>query len=154
MVGCFEPCLNIAIEFLESMLMFIKNKPSILTAFFVLVISGSTSGCEEDHGGKVYNKDIAGRSYYSFEDGYTCQAYAPGFPMIKSWKDRIEFVDGKVLIWQTLCNDNPIIEEFNDSDFEFSDDLRSFTHKGDQYQYHETPPDLCENGQWCPVDEE
>ncbi|WP_299734868.1 hypothetical protein [uncultured Endozoicomonas sp.] len=130
------------------------NKLILLMLVFVGAVSISASGCEEDHGAKVYERDIAGRSYYFFEEGYICRAFAPGAPYIKSWRDRIEFLDGKVLVWQSLCNDNPIQKEFDSSEFKFSDDLESFIYKGNEYQYHQIPPDLCVNGQWCPVDEE
>ena len=54
---------------------------------------------------------LDGRNYYLLGEDVTCRANAPGYPRIKSWKNRLEFSHENVLIWQTICNDNPIIKK-------------------------------------------
>jgi hypothetical protein len=59
---------------------------------------------------------------------------------------------GKVLMWQTLCNDSPLVLDFDAHAFVVSHDLSSLTYEGETYTYYEHPPQLCAQGQWCPVD--
>ncbi len=97
---------------------------------------------------------LEGRNYYLLEKNFTCRANAPGKPILKSWKDRIGFSNGKVLIWGTVCNDNPIINTFNYLDFSLSDDMSSLKYQAKNYTFYEEKPKLCPSGQWCPINEE
>jgi hypothetical protein len=81
-----------------------------------------------------------------------CRAHTPDRPYLKSWKNRLTFAQGKVLIWQTLCNDNPLVLDFDALAFVFAPDLSSLTYEGEAYTYYAHPPQLCDQGQWCPVE--
>jgi hypothetical protein len=96
---------------------------------------------------------LDGRNYYLLGEEVTCRANAPGYPRIKSWKNRLEFFQENVLIWQTICNDNPIIQKFDPQQFTIADDLSYVIYKAEKYTYYEKAPKLCENGQWCPAEE-
>jgi hypothetical protein len=93
---------------------------------------------------------LDGRNYYLLGENVTCRANAPGHPRIKSWKNRLEFSQENVLIWQTICNDNPIIQKFDPQQFTVADDLSYVVYKTEKYMYYEKAPTLCQNGQWCP----
>ena len=93
---------------------------------------------------------LDGRNYYLLGERVTCRANAPGYPRVKSWKNRLEFSRENVLIWQSICNDNPIIQKFDPQHFRVADDLSYVIYKDEKYTYYEEPPKLCENGQWCP----
>jgi hypothetical protein len=54
------------------------------------------------------------------------------------------------LIWQTICNDNPIIQKFDPQQFTVADDLSYVIYKAEKYMYYEKAPKLCKKGQWCP----
>jgi hypothetical protein len=97
---------------------------------------------------------IEGRNYYQLEEGFTCRANAPGKPILKSWKNRVEFNNGDILIWETVCNDNPTVKPFYIKNFSFSEDLSSLKYQSEEYKFYETPPKLCSEGQWCPVSEQ
>ena len=99
------------------------------------------------------NLSLDGRNYYLLEEDVTCRANAPGYPRIKSWKNRLEFSQENVLIWQTICNDNPIIQKFDPQQFTIADDLSYVIYKAEKYTYYEKAPKLCQNGQWCPAEE-
>ncbi len=94
---------------------------------------------------------IEGRNYYLLEDGFTCRANAPKRPILKSWKNHIGFNNNEILIWETICNDNPTIKPFNINNFSFSKDLSSFIYQSEKYMFYEVPPKLCSEGQWCPI---
>ncbi len=94
---------------------------------------------------------IEGRSYYWFKDGFSCRANALGKPILKSWKNRVEFQDGEVLVWDSICNDNPTLKKFKPEDFSFSEDWSSLEYQSEQYTFYEEVPKLCPQGQWCPV---
>jgi hypothetical protein len=100
------------------------------------------------------NLSLDGRNYYLLGEGVTCRANAPGYPRIKSWKNRLEFSQENVLIWQTICNDNPIIQKFDPEQFTIADDLSYVIYKAEKYTYYEKAPKLCQNGQWCPAEED
>lgn len=127
----------------------------ILGTFFFAVSALASYDSEErnmlNHINKVDFNQINGRNYYLLEEGFSCRANAPGKPILKSWKNRIEFSDGKVLIWETICNDNPIIKEFRQKDFLFSNDFSSLIFQSEKYIFYEKPPKLCPEGQWCPI---
>jgi hypothetical protein len=94
---------------------------------------------------------IEGRMYYLLQDGFTCRANAPGKPILKSWKNRIKFKEGEVLVWDSVCNDNPTLNKFKPEEFSFSEDLSSLEYQSEQYTFYEEVPKLCPQGQWCPV---
>jgi hypothetical protein len=96
---------------------------------------------------------LDGRNYYLLGEEVTCKANAPGYPRVKSWKNRLEFSQENVLIWQTICNDNPIIQKFDPQQFTVADDLSYVIYKAEKYMYYEKAPKLCPNGQWCPEEE-
>lgn len=96
---------------------------------------------------------LDGRNYYLLGEDVTCRANAPGYPRIKSWKNRLEFSQENVLIWQTICNDNPIIQKFDPQQFTIADDLSYVIYKAEKYVYYEKAPKLCQNGHWCPAEE-
>lgn len=96
---------------------------------------------------------LDGRNYYLLGENVTCRANAPGYPRVKSWKNRLEFSQENVLIWQTICNDNPIIQKFDPQQFTVADDLSYVIYKAEKYTYYEKTPNLCPNGQWCPEEE-
>lgn len=97
---------------------------------------------------------IEGRNYYLLEEGFTCRANAPGKPILKSWKNRVEFNNGEILIWETVCNDNPTVKPFDVKNFSFSEDLSSLTYQSEEYDFYEEYPKLCPEGHWCPVSEQ
>jgi len=99
------------------------------------------------------NLSLDGRNYYLLGEDVTCRANAPGYPRIKSWKNRLEFSQENVLIWQTICNDNPIIQKFDPQQFTIADDLSYVIYKAEKYTYYEKAPKLCQNGHWCPAEE-
>lgn len=99
------------------------------------------------------NLSLDGRNYYLLGEEVTCRANAPGYPRIKSWKNRLEFSQENVLIWQTICNDNPIIQKFDPQQFTIADDLSYVIYQSEKYTYYEKAPKLCQNGQWCPAEE-
>jgi len=99
------------------------------------------------------NLSLDGRNYYLLGEEVTCRANAPGYPRIKSWKNRLEFSQENVLIWQTICNDNPIIQKFDPQQFTIADDLSYVIYKAEKYTYYEKAPKLCQNGHWCPAEE-
>ena len=99
-------------------------------------------------------EQLNGRSYYLLNDGYSCAVPFPKGNRVRSWEDHIEFSDGQVLIWHTLCNDNPIIEAFSDSDIKVSEDLNFIIYKNNTYQFYQNAPHLCKDGVWCPIDKE
>jgi len=96
---------------------------------------------------------IEGRNYYLLEEGFTCRANAPGKPILKSWKNRVEFNNGDILIWETVCNDNPTVKPFDIKNFSFSEDLSLLKYQSEEYSFYAEPPKLCPGGQWCPVTE-
>ena len=95
---------------------------------------------------------LEGRAYYLLADDVTCRANTPERPRLKSWKNKLTFSQGQVLIWQTLCNDSPLVLDFDAQAFVVSPDLSSLTYEGETYTYYASPPQLCAQGQWCPVD--
>ena len=95
---------------------------------------------------------LEGRTYYLLEDNFTCRANTPERPRIKSWKNKLAFTRGQVLVWHTLCNDSPIVMDFAEPAFGFATDLSSLTYQHETYTYYAQPPQLCEQGQWCPVE--
>jgi len=97
---------------------------------------------------------IEGRNYYLLEEGFTCRANAPGKPILKSWKNRVEFNNGEILIWETVCNDNPTVKPFDIKNFSFSKDLSLLEYQSEEYSFYEEPPKLCLEGQWCPISEQ
>lgn len=124
---------------------------------FLVTISSVAYGCKRmtyPSSSSNYPSQFEGRNYYLLEEGFTCRANAPGKPTIKSWKNHIEFRDNKVLIWQTICNDNPIIKKFNARDFKFIDNGSSLIYQSEKYSFYPNKPALCETGQWCPTTEE
>lgn len=96
---------------------------------------------------------LEGRAYYLLEDNFTCRAHAPERPRIKSWKNKLEFTRGQILLWHTLCNDSPMVMDFAAHAFEFVNDLSSLTYQQETYTYYAHPPQLCAQGQWCPAEE-
>jgi hypothetical protein len=94
--------------------------------------------------------NLDGRNYYLLGENVTCKANAPGYPRVKSWKNRLEFSQENVLIWQTICNDNPIMQKFDPQQFSVADDLSYVIYNDEKYTYYEEAPQLCDNGQWCP----
>jgi hypothetical protein len=95
---------------------------------------------------------LDGRNYYLLGEGVTCLANAPGHPRVKSWKNRLEFSRGNVLIWQSICNDNPITQTFDPEQFTVADDLSYVIYNDEKYTYYAEPPQLCADGQWCPAE--
>ena len=95
---------------------------------------------------------LEGRAYYLLADNVTCRANTPDHPYLKSWKNKLTFTQGKVVIWQTLCNDSPLVLDFDGRAFVFTPDLSSLTYAGESYTYYAHPPQLCDQGQWCPVE--
>ncbi len=91
--------------------------------------------------------------YYYFEPNYTCRANAPDLPQIKSWKNRLEIKEGLVYEWQSLCNDNAIVHNFDYSVFQFSDDNSILFYNSHKFHLYKETPRLCEKGKgvWCPV---
>jgi len=57
------------------------------------------------------------------------------------------------LIWETVCNDNPTLKQFDTKDFAFSDDFSLLKYQSEEYTFYAEPPKLCPEGQWCPVSE-
>lgn len=100
-----------------------------------------------------YPNQINNSNYYLFENGLTCRTNTPEKTVIKTWKNRIQFTNNKVLIWGNLCSDYPVTTKFNPSEFIFSEDLSHFVYKSEKYILNEHPPKLCKKGQWCPVEE-
>jgi hypothetical protein len=96
---------------------------------------------------------IEGRNYYQLEEGFTCRANAPGKPILKSWKNRVEFSNGEILIWETVCNDNPTVKPFDINNFFFSEDFSKLEYQSEEYTFYAEPPKLCPEGRWCPVNE-
>lgn len=94
---------------------------------------------------------LEGRAYYLLADDVTRRANTPERPRLPSWKNKLTFIRGKVLMWQTLCNDSPLVLDFDAHAFVVSHDLSSFTYEGETYTYYEHPPQLCTQGQWCSV---
>jgi len=94
---------------------------------------------------------IEGRNYYLLEKGFTCRANTREKPTLKSWKNRLEFSDGEVLIWETVCNDNPTVRQFDIKDFSFSEGLSLLKYQEEEYVFYAKPPKLCPAGQWCPI---
>ena len=95
---------------------------------------------------------LEGRAYYLLADDVTCRANTPERPRLKSWKNKLTFAQEKVLMWQTLCNDSPLVLDFDAHAFVVSHGFSSLTYEGETYTYYEHPPQLCAQGQWCPVD--
>lgn len=95
---------------------------------------------------------LEGRAYYLLTDNVTCRANTPDHPYLKSWKNKLAFAQGKVVIWQTLCNDSPLVLDFDARAFVFTPDLSSLIYEGEAYTYYAHPPQLCDQGQWCPVE--
>ena len=95
---------------------------------------------------------LEGRAYYLLADHVTCRANTPDRPDLQSWKNKLTFAQGKVLIWQTLCNDSPLVLDFDGRAFVLTPDLSSLTYEGASYTYYAQPPQLCDQGQWCPVE--
>ena len=94
---------------------------------------------------------LEGCHYYLLQPGLTCRSLTPERTRIQTWKNHLEFKAGGVLVWQTLCNDNPVVHEFNATEFAISADLSTVTFAGATYHYAATPPALCAGGLWCPV---
>lgn len=96
----------------------------------------------------------ASGNYYYFEPNYTCRANAPGRPIIKSWKNRLEIKEGLVYEWQALCNDNPIVHKFDSSVFQLLNDNTILIFNSHKFILQKETPRLCESekGLWCPVE--
>lgn len=120
-----------------------------------LIICGFITGCLCQKSMKIQNAEkINNRNYYLFVEGYSCISNTRSKTRIKSWKNRIEFIDGDVLIYGDLCNDQAEVLSFKPDDFEFSDDLSTMTFQTETFVYHELKPQLCEKGWWCPTEDE
>ena len=96
--------------------------------------------------------EVEGKNYYLLKDGFTCRANAPNKPKIRSWKNRIQILNGKIAIWGTICNDYPELLGFSEG-LKFSTDRTTLIFQSEKYLYQATPPELCDDGSWCPVDE-
>jgi len=133
-----------------------KINPLVIILGIPFVIMSTTVSCNSEekmlnHINRVNFSQINGRNYYLLEDEFSCRANTLGKPLLKSWKNRIEFRDGKVLIWETICNDNPIIKKFSPKEFLFSEDFSLLVFQFEKYRFYEEPPELCPEGQWCPI---
>lgn len=111
-----------------------------------------TPEAKPSHGNVLATADalssgLEGRTYYLLTDGVTCRANTPEHPRLKSWQNKLEFAQGKVLIWHTLCNDSPLMLDFDAQAFVFAPDLSSLIYRGETYTYSEHPPQLCDQGQ-------
>jgi hypothetical protein len=117
--------------------------------FLVAVAPSSVGVAREEDRDRTLLERVEGRSYYDMTP-ISCRANAPGRPWVKSWTNRIQFHEGRVLIWGNICNDIPVTESFRPEDFDLNQDLSSLVYKAKQFEFHEQPPKLCEAGQWCP----
>jgi hypothetical protein len=120
-----------------------------------LVVAATMSGLTEAvcNDGPELLERLEGRSYYDMTPT-SCRANAPGRALLKSWTNRIQFYERKVLIWGKICNDSPQVEQFQPDKFDFDQDLSSLIYESEQFQFFSQPPDLCEGGQWCPEEEQ
>jgi len=44
-----------------------------------------------------------GKSFYLFRPGYKCGGPMPGGPLVASWVDKVEVVEGKLVRWGSRC---------------------------------------------------
>ena len=119
-----------------------------LALIVAVVIAGQTTSGTVTATHVVNADAIAGRQYYVL-DGAVCRANAPGRPLIRTWKDHIEFERHEIVLWGTLCNDVATRRPLNLDALVFARDLSTVMFQSQLYQYHATPPRLCEEGTWC-----
>ncbi|MBU3914756.1 hypothetical protein KKA14_04415 [bacterium] len=95
---------------------------------------------------------VNGMSYYLLESGYHCASNTPEKTVILSWKNRLEFNQGEVLIWGDLCNDQADVIKFEPGLFKFSKDFSKLIYQNKIHARFFQKPTLCEAGLWCPVE--
>jgi hypothetical protein len=119
----------------------------------IVIICSFLTGCLCKMNVKIDNTEkINKRNYYLLVDDYSCISNTPLKTRIKSWKNRIEFVDDEVLIYGDLCNDQAEIFPFLADEFKFSKDLSTLIYQSESYIYSPEKPQLCEGGWWCPTE--
>jgi len=96
---------------------------------------------------------LNGRNYFHFSKNFSCRSNDPRHTIIKSWKNKIEFKEERILVWGSLCNDSAKSIPFASikGDLFISSDLRLIIYKKQVLVYKEKEPILCEEGQWCPL---
>ncbi len=98
---------------------------------------------------------LAGRTYYLLEEGASCLATDTARTRIRTWRQRIEFTNDRVLIWGELCNDAaellPLVEAR--VALRVTSDREAVLYRDRRLAYAASPPKLCEAGLWCPVPE-
>ena len=112
--------------------------------FSIIMAFVSSASAQEFSAGVISSKVnlvfLEGRSYYLVEPGYTCRANAPRRPWIKSWRNKIQFRDGKVYAFGDRCNDAPFVTDLDPSKFHFSLDLSTMIHNSQVYRYYTDRP--------------
>lgn len=95
---------------------------------------------------------LINHNYYRL-DPVTCKANNPEHTLLKSWTNRISFTKEKILIWGNICNDSPFAIPISDvkKELQISVDFAEIIYKGEHLVLKNDPPNLCENGLWCPV---
>ena len=102
------------------------------------------------------SKALNGRSYFHSSKNFSCRSNDPNHTVIKSWKNKIEFKEDRILIWGNLCNDSAKSIPFPmaRSNLFVSSDLKLIVYKKQVLVYKEKDPELCPEGQWCPLKRE
>ena len=135
---------------MSNLMKFVKIFSLIL--LIPLLISCAKTESPTERSAEMISKKVEGKNFYLMQNNYTCVSNSPEKTVIKSWKNRIEiFEEKEVLIWGDLCNDQAEVVPFSHKEFSYDRQVKIVSYKGENYQYFENKPKLCDEGWWCPV---